>query len=60
VGSDQAQARLGQDAPLQNTSKIRLGTLEKDFRDLEIVYTRDVNIAMRAMNEPRKALSCRR
>jgi hypothetical protein len=39
----QAQWRLGQDAPLQSTSKIRLGTLESDFHDLEIVYTRDAN-----------------
>ena len=38
----QGHWRLGS-VPLQNTSKIRLGTLEKDFRDLEIVYTRDAN-----------------
>jgi len=39
----QGHWRLGKDGPLQSTSRIRLGTLEKDFRDLEIVYTRDAN-----------------
>jgi len=33
--------RLGKAGRLQDTSKIRLGTLERDFSDLEIVYTRD-------------------
>jgi len=35
--SIQMQWRLGPDAPLQSASRIRLGTLDKDFRDLEIV-----------------------
>ena len=34
----QPQWRLGKDGPLQSTTKIRLGTLTKDFKDLEIVY----------------------
>lgn len=33
----QIQWRLGPDARLQSASRIRLGTLDKDFRDLEIV-----------------------
>jgi len=37
---DQPQWRLGADGHLQTTSRIRLGTLEKDFRDLQIVYPR--------------------
>jgi len=36
----QPQWRLGADGHLQTTSRIRLGTLEKDFRDLQIVYPR--------------------
>jgi hypothetical protein len=34
----QPQWRLGAEGHPQTTSRIRLGTLEKDFRDLQIVY----------------------
>jgi hypothetical protein len=40
LANTRVQWRLGQDAPLQSTSKIRLGTIGKDFSDLEIVLVR--------------------
>jgi hypothetical protein len=41
----QVQWRLGKESPLQSTTKIRLGTLDHDIHDLEIVYTPELRRA---------------
>jgi len=44
----QVQWRLGKESPLQSTTKIRLGTLDHDIHDLEIVYTPELRRAQAA------------